>query len=257
MITCIVKRCLWTTNSIDRLYDHLRRHHQHVTSYSCNYESCTRCYNVRASFFRHFKKHFNNELDHRNTNFDAVPQNNEYFTMKSEAQTPQPNDLQPEKDELCSSYNTMDSYNNIETPATDAENSNIIDITALENQMRNLSIGFNLKWLDVNVLPRKVVFEIQHDVQQKILKPLEDVVNTMQTVGLLSMEAQTIFKKMFAMFDGTETEYKFIECLKSADLYVVPREFVISNELRPGVIHNEQGMDNDPITGKYKNTKNI
>ncbi|XP_062551130.1 uncharacterized protein LOC134216195 [Armigeres subalbatus] len=125
----------------------------------------------------------------------------------------------------------------------------IIDIQAVQNQMRNLSIGFNLKWLDVNVLPRKTVFEIQHDVQQKILKPFQEVVETMQIAGLLSVEGKKIFEKMFEMFDGADTEYKFMQSLKSTGLYADPREYVISNELRPGVINNEQGMDNDPITG--------
>lgn len=54
---------------------------------------------------------------------------------------------------------------------------------------------------------------------------------------------------MFEMFDGADTEYKFMQSLKSTGLYADPREYVISNELRPGVINNEQGMDNDPITG--------
>lgn len=59
VITCIVKQCSWKTYSIDRLYDHLRRHHQQITAYTCNFKSCRRIYNVRASFFRHFKQHLN------------------------------------------------------------------------------------------------------------------------------------------------------------------------------------------------------
>lgn len=250
MILCIVKRCLWTTNSIDRLYDHLRRHHQQITIYTCNYENCTRSYNVRASFFRHFKQHLNNNDDHRNINLD-VPLNvsqdsmNECNTNKSER-----NEAQPSASRL--NNNEVSDFD-IEIPAIDVpDDPSIIDINSIENQMRNLSIGFNLKWLDINVLPRKTVFEIQRDVQQKILKPFEEVVNTMQIAGLLSVEGQRIFARMFEMFEGMDTEYKFMESLKSADLYVVPREFVISNELRPGIVNNEQRMDSDPITGKYK-----
>ena len=246
MITCIVKQCSWKTNSIDRLYDHLRRHHQQITAYTCNFKSCRRIYNVRASFFRHFKQHLNDDHDLQNINIiDETPQN-EWLISNSEAQPSHSNNRESTIEVQ------KDSKEDTETPTkSNDEEPCIIDIEALEIQMRNLSIGFNLKWLGVNVLPRKIVFEIQHDVQQQILKPLEEVVNTMQISGLLSMEGQRIFKKMFEMFDGTETEYKFVENLKSADLYVAPREFVISNELRPGIIHNEQGMNNDPITGKY------
>lgn len=247
MILCIVKRCSWTTNSIDRLYHHLKRHHQHITVYTCNYENCTRSYNVRASFFKHLKQHLSNNDDHRNINLEVTQEDgNECCTTKSERNEAQSS--QPASRHISNDDSVFDN----EIPTLDVhDDSNIIDINAIENQMRNLSIGFNLKWLGINVLPRKTVFEIQHDVQQQILKPFEEVVKTMQTAGLLSVEGQRIFGKMFEMFEGTDTEYKFMESLKSADLYVVPREFVISNELRPGIVNNEQRMDSDPITGNY------
>lgn len=182
MMLCIVKGCSKTINCIDRLYDHLRKHHQHISAYTCNYANCTRSYNVRASFFRHLKKHLSDEKDVQNIeNLDTGNyKNDEYCRTESEC-----NDLQPD-----SNVSVLDNESSEMTTINTNTELSIIDIQAVQNQMRNLSIGFNLKWLDVNVLPRKTVFEIQHDVQQKILKPFQEVVETMQIAGLLSVEGK-------------------------------------------------------------------
>lgn len=71
----------------------------------------------------------------------------------------------------------------------------------------------------------------------------------METVGLISNESGTIFRNIFEIFNGIETEYKLIQDLKANDLYHDPREFILSNELRAGVVNNEQLLINGQISG--------
>lgn len=237
MIHCIVKGCSWKTTSFNILYEHLNRMHNSISTYTCNYTGCTRNYNVRASFFRHFKKHYEDtatwrNLDsiHESRNFNEVLRSSE-----SEMKTVEKQNKQENKQLQLNNVVSID---------------DLIKLNELESQMKKLSISLNLKWLNMNTLPRKIVFDMQKDVRTNILQPFKDVVTTMETAGFMSKDSSLVFNKMFAIFDGIETEYKLTEELKRSDLYAAPREFIISDELRAGVSGNQQQLKNDPVSGK-------
>ncbi|XP_062716918.1 uncharacterized protein LOC134292140 [Aedes albopictus] len=116
------------------------------------------------------------------------------------------------------------------------------------NQMENASLNFNLKYLSANTLPRKVVFDIHQDIQNMFLNPLHSIIGLLESSGCITADGKTVFDELFNNMRCNETEYKFIQYLKKNDLYAEPKEFVLSNELRPGIVRNEQQMSNDPIT---------
>lgn len=244
MIRCIVKHCEWETNSIDRLYQHLNKIHGSISTYICNYEGCSRNYSVRASFFRHYKKH-HEEIVWRHIDTQQESRAANEVPETSERDKVFPEKTQCEKEEQASGMEFED--NHMPPEKIDA----IIDVDELANKIRNLSINLNLKWLNTDTLPRKTVFDLQRDVRMSILQPFKETITSMETVGLIPSESGLIFKKMFDIFDGTETEYKLIQQLKRSDLYTEPREFIISNELRAGVVNNQQLFKNDQISGKF------
>lgn len=238
MISCIVSQCSWKSNSMHRFYDHLNKFHEKLPIYACNHETCTRRFSIRYSFFRHFKRHFTEEEPVQNEIVNNDYNINEFGAINSE-------NAQPLNGEESRSEQQHDD----EFLPGPSEPHDTINMNAVLEKMENLSLDFNLKWLNTNSMPRKTVFEVNNDIQTKILKPFKEVSELMQVTGLISMEGKQMFDKMFESLGSVNTEYKCVQKLKSADLYQAPKEFVISNELRPGVSRSRQTMDSDPITG--------
>lgn len=123
------------------------------------------------------------------------------------------------------------------------------DLNLMIKKMKNASINFNLKYLSANTLPRKVIFDIKQDIQNMFLNPLSHIVELLESSGFITAEGKIMLDEIIGSSNNNETEYKFVEQLKGNDLYAEPREFILSNELCPGIVQNEQQMSNDPITG--------
>ncbi|XP_055525182.1 uncharacterized protein LOC129718424 [Wyeomyia smithii] len=152
--------------------------------------------------------------------------------------------------ELKSSTAGTDQMIRSKTPLKSLEESlnkiDLIDPAALTEQMKNVILGVNLKWLSMPTVSRKTVFEFQNDFNQNILRQLREIIITMSSIAF---EGKQIFEQIFNMFDDLNSEHKCIGMLKRYDLLMEPREFLISNELRAGVSQNKQEISNDPVTG--------
>lgn len=244
MIRCIVNKCFWKATSINSLYEHLNRVHSSISLYVCNYEGCSRNFSVRASFFRHFKKHYE-EVSWRNINSQQERKLTNELHFPSESEKTSEQKVQSDSVEITSNEE-------IEINANEPiEKNNIIDFDELSNRLRLMSLNFNLKWLNTNTLPRSTVFEMQKDVRTSILKPCEEIVTNMETTGYISSASGTMLKKMFDVFTGVETEYKLLQELKASDLFKDAREFIISDVLQAGIVNNQQQLINDRISGEF------
>lgn len=244
MIRCVARHCTWKSQSIHRLHDHLKKYHGHLDEYECNIGDCTRKYSVKYSFYRHLNKHFE-ETD--NTINESIVEEHNIEDSFVYAETPTPN------------HNTIEEINvdmedtPEDTPSSDERTDCSMytnNLNLMIKQMENASINFNLKYLSANTLPRKVVFDMHQDIHNMFLNPLSNIVKLMEPAGCITAEGKIMFDEIFDNMHNSETEYKFVQQLKVKDLYAEPREFVLSNELRPGIVRNEQQMSNDPITGK-------
>lgn len=245
MIHCIVPRCNWKNSSIERLYDHLNKYHGSLKVYECNSGKCTRKFNVKSSFLRHFKTHFNETPCTGNA--ESIEQSS---TQSSTTEPTNFTTAYAENDPTTS--HTPSEPKEINAPSLRLEEDLLYrtELNVLLQKMQHASIDFNLKYLNENTIPRKIVFDIQKDIKSKIIDPFSEAVDVMQSLGLVTEEGRHIFNQMLSAVNEVESEYKYLAKLKELDLYVDPREFVISNELRPGIVHNEQMLDSNPVTGK-------
>lgn len=247
MIRCIIADCTWKSSTYDRLYEHLSKYHGELTRYTCNVEKCTRTYGIRSSFIRHFKSHFVSHV-----NQSSLVSTDKDKILLADADSNIPTDLSQHIFPPCSSdlqnyaRNSTDN-NTVFVP----ENFSTIQNNLIES-MSKLSLELNLKWLNINSMPRKTVFDLQHDLQNKIFAPLQQIFNTLAATGLVTQTGKEILDSTIDCFSNIETEYKFKQNLRKLDLYVDPREFVISNQLQPGVVNNVQQIENDPITGAWR-----
>lgn len=253
MIKCVVRRCSCQSRSIQHLFDHLNKYHGNLDIYECNVGSCNRKYSVRYSFYRHLKKHYevgdgtNNTLINNQAEKQHISRDNNENSL-THSDTPTLNTHIEKKGET-KHLSTL--------PATLEEHLIKSQLNSMIKQMENLSIDFNLKFLSANTIPRKVVFDMQKDIQNKFLNPLCNTVNIMETLGYITSVGKDNFTKILESLKRNDTEYKFLQRLKELELYEDPKEFVISNELRPGVIQNKQQMSNDPVTGNVINRKQL
>lgn len=239
MIRCIIAECTWKSSTYDRLFDHLKNYHGELTRYACNIEKCTRTYGIRSSFIRHFKSHFINS----DNSGSSGP------TDRSIISIADADDRIPSGMPQCNfpSFEAVSNANiNSNTTKPDDIQNNITE------KMSKLNLELNLKWLNINSMPRKTVFELQKDLQDKIFTPFHQIFNTLETTGLLTHEGKKVLDNMIDSFSKNETEYKFKQRLEALDLYVDAREFVISNQLHCAVVNNEPKMENDPITGAFE-----
>lgn len=246
MIRCIIADCTWKSATFDRLYDHLKNYHGELTKYACNVDRCSRSYGIRSSFIRHFKTHF------INTNNPNIPNSSMISNVEVADVT------HTDQQHKCQLFD-LDSKT--ETNPTNSiirhEELSNIEINILTDNMSKLNLEMSLKWLNMNSMPRKTVFELQKDLQDKVFTPFQQIFNTLESTGLITQAGKKILDNMVDCFITDDTEYKFKQKLEELDLYANAREFVISNQLQPGVVHNEQQMENDPITGtlEYNNVK--
>lgn len=249
MIRCIVTRCTWTNKSLQRLYDHLNRFHSDLQVYECNVGDCTRKFNVKHSFYRHFKTHY-----HETSNMETMEtaetieissssNTSDFTTANAESYRPASEHDQP--------IHTSDPSNTINRQPED-DLLYTTKLNALIQQMQHTSVDFVLKYLNTNIIPRKIVFDIQKDVKSKIIDPLSEAIDIMGSLGLVTEQGKNIFSQMLSAMKEVESEYKYLARLKELDLYVDPKQFVISDELHPGIVHNEQMMDNNPVTGNVR-----
>lgn len=246
MIHCIVPRCTWRNNSLQRLHDHLNKYHGNLQIYECNVGDCTRKYNVKYSFYRHFKTHFNESSNVETIETKQTPldiKTNDFTTTLAENYHPVIRNNP--------ATNTHESPGTNNAPYRQPEQ-DLLYVTTLNDlikKMEQANIDFNLKYLNINTIPRKIVFDIQKDIKSIIIDPLSEAIHIMRSLGFVTEEGQSIFSNMLSAVKEVKSEYKFLMRLKELDLFVDPKEFVISDELHPGIVHNEQIMDNDPVTG--------
>ena len=118
----------------------------------------------------------------------------------------------------------------------------VFNILELESEFRKLSVRFNLKWLNRDNVFQKLVYEMQEDVKKMLLMPIKQTVSLMSSAGLITDPGSKAIDSILSMFDNMETEYKFVQKLKSIGLFEDPICFTISSELKPGVIDDKQDM---------------
>lgn len=237
MIVCFVEGCGWTTDSVANYSSHLRRVHEPIDVYECCLEECRRRFTVRCSFINHLKKHprWNESVERIGYRENEVHESFSLPITQNEAR---------ENDRLGFDGSESSLIEN-----NSFENTSVIDYDKLCSEFRNLTIGFNLKWLNKDTLPRKLVFEMQEDVKSIILRPLQKTIDTMCSTGMISSMSCTELSKIITTFISVESEYKFIQQLKSVDLYNDPVYFTISSELKPGICRNQQDMIIDNTQG--------
>lgn len=246
MIHCMAPRCTWKNVSLQRLHDHLSKYHGNLKVYECNVGECTRKFNVKCSFYRHLKTHFSEASNIKANNPEDIP-----FSMLNDSTTAYAENyhLATDQEQISHTLGTPEPMS-VNDPTQRLEDLLCTtELDALIQQMQHASIDFNLKYLNANTVPRKTVFDIQKDIKLKIIDPFSKAIDVMRSLGLLTEEGKIVFNKMLSSVNALDSEYKYLAKLKELDLFVDPKEFVISNELQPGIVHNEQMMDSNPVTG--------
>ncbi|XP_021699990.1 uncharacterized protein LOC110676430 [Aedes aegypti] len=246
MIHCMAPRCTWKNVSLQRLHDHLSKYHGNLKVYECNVVECTRKFNVKCSFYRHLKTHFSEASNIKANNPEDIP-----FSMLNDSTTAYAENyhLATDQEQISHTLSTPEPMS-VNDPTQRLEDLLCTtELDALIQQMQHASIDFNLKYLNANTVPRKTVFDIQKDIKLKIIDPFSKAIDVMRSLGLLTEEGKIVFNKMLSSVNALDSEYKYLAKLKELDLFVDPKEFVISNELQPGIVHNEQMMDSNPVTG--------
>lgn len=208
MIVCFVARCGWKTDSVANYSSHLRRVHEPIDVYECSLEECRRRFSIRCSFISHLKK---NPRWHKSV--DRIDRESETDSNVSFS-------IPITQTEIDGGSRSV--VVNREISPLIEESVSIIDYDKLSSDFGNLSIGFNLKWLNKDSLPPKLVFEMQEDVKSIILTPLQRTIDTMCNTGMISSASRTELNKVITMFISEESEYKFIKQLKAVDLYNEP-----------------------------------
>ncbi|XP_055585176.1 uncharacterized protein LOC129738028 [Uranotaenia lowii] len=229
MIRCIVKNCRWVSNTFDLLLNHVKRMHYNLNLYQCNYSDCDRSFGNFRTFRDHYKKHyglhFAFEINRKNSNMieDVEGCGNEKHGKSNERflQSGRNNNTQNDKD---------------------------VDIDELTSQMQKASINFYLKWSSKESVPRKLVFDLQKDIERFFIKPMETTVLRLADGGNLSEDLKTTLLRVLQS-GIQESEYKFLQRLKALDIYEDPIVFTISNQLKPGVRSNVQKMVSDHAQG--------
>lgn len=231
MIICIVKGCSWETLSYKRLYDHLSKIHEPLERYNCNVNGCTRNFNVRASFIRHFNKHFSENIQdgHRNIRPDSDAH------------------VEPVGFEVPIVEGPAPPLEHV--PINDRENNNATRAAIpreITDKFKLMSVELSLKWLNINTLPRTTVFAIQNDIQNTMIDPLHEALNKLNVTGLISNECKDIMTNLLKNCSKTESEYKFLKRLKELDLYVASTDF--TNDY---LEQDDAQADTSSISGNY------
>ncbi|XP_058826737.1 uncharacterized protein LOC131686754 [Topomyia yanbarensis] len=235
MISCIVEKCTWNGQSPDLLYGHLRRMPTQLDCFKCNEAACDRTYSLLATFRLHHRKHFiqhpASDANRRKQNVQDPQQNIQLNLTETQEQKINVNDSTT--DDMVKSY--------------PEEKSTTFDVDNLSKKMKLLNLGFTLKWLSKDNLPRKIAFAIHKDVETYYIEPFRTALKAASAVEQIGNLTEQILNKKLTI--GDESEYMFIQRLKQEDLFCDPTVFTINDELRAEVFQNTQLMVQDKIQG--------
>lgn len=117
----------------------------------------------------------------------------------------------------------------------------IFDNQKIQEQINRMRTLFTLNWLSKDSISRKAAFDIQKDIQKYIIEPIKKTVEMMFNAGMLTDACMQILGEVLSGFD-VASEYKYIEQLRTNNLYQDPTFFTISEELKPAVKNNQQCM---------------
>lgn len=239
MISCFITGCQWKTTCAMLLGTHLRRIHEPIDVYSCNVPNCERRFSVRASFICHIKKHIRNE---KIENISVEAMGSAICDEKS-LQDRIISDIDVHREQPIS----IKSNQVLEEKMKEVEE--LISVEKIQQEMSRLNIGLNLKWLNKDTVPRKLVFEFQDDVRANVASPLVEILDIMTNTGMIPTTTSAMLKSVVSVLNFSQTEYKFVRQLKQLGLYEEPVFFSISNELKPAVVDQSLSMIEDDVKG--------
>lgn len=194
MISCFIPGCRWKTTCPSLFGTHLRRVHEPIDVYSCTVSNCGRRFSVRCSYISHVKKHIRN-------NHDADNLSNEYIVDSEDDLMPSVPDHRLPNENVSIEVPRENSANVEDDQLIQDKNIEAQQLDNLEKislEISRLSIGFNLKWLNKDTVPRKLVFEFQEDVRSNVLNPISEIVGVMTDAGLISHAGSTVLNSVFS-----------------------------------------------------------
>lgn len=209
--------------------------HDQEINYKCNVYPCDRTYSSISTFRLHHRKHFihHPSIDSiRITNREEnQPVNNQVVAVQSDNEQPAVEREQPifERER--------------ETPIEPTTSSNVsptMNINFLTNELKQLNLGFTLKWLSKSDLPRKMAFELRSDIEKYYLDPFRKAFQLASVVEPIGNFTKSILNE-FEQPDE-ESEYMFIKRLKQQDLLSEPDLFTKDNQIRnePQLVSNKK-----------------
>ncbi|XP_062703310.1 uncharacterized protein LOC115270278 [Aedes albopictus] len=128
--------------------------------------------------------------------------------------------------------NISENLKNFSLPCQHIENENQVQVRNIDQyDASDSSLKMTLKWLSEDGLSRKIAFDINKDVKLNVIEPLHTLINDLQSSGAMSLECKRSIDSLLANFNCT-SEHKFIQHLKTRDLYENPSFFTIHEELQ-------------------------
>lgn len=243
MISCFVTGCRWKNTCPSLFGIHLRRVHEPIDVYSCNFSNCERRFSVRCSYISHIKKHIRYNDVGANSNCNPVRLDLEDRVSPSVTD----HNFSNENVSIELHRENFEEYQLTEEKNIEAQQ--IINLEKLLSEISRLNIGLNLKWLNKDAVPRNLVFQFQDDVRSNVLEPLNEIIKVMADTGLISPAGSDLLRSAFSVINNSQTEYKFMRELKKVGLFEEPVYFTISNEIKPAVIHQNLEMVEDIVKG--------
>ncbi|XP_058465342.1 uncharacterized protein LOC131438942 [Malaya genurostris] len=234
MISCIVEKCVWIGMSPNLLYGHLKRMHMQLDSFKCNVGTCDRTYSVLATFRLHHRKHF--------LQYQTLYANREQTSSqkKNNKQTIQ------SKMEINDKQVSIEESGLIHSPTTNI--STTLDIDYFAKKIKSPNFTFALKWLSKENLPRKMIIEIQKDVQKYYIEPMIEVFKEVSAGGQENDLTERVLNELNSTCNY-ESEYMLIQQLKQKDLFCDPIMFNMNNELQANNFGNLELKVEDQIEG--------
>lgn len=229
MLRCTFKGCLWKASSIDGYIHHLSRMHETINGFSCIYENCVHKCSTLKSLRHHLNKYHNSTEPVTITQIDV----NEPCCTSTDT----PNTISLH--DALSNNNSSDGTDNI--MLEERKVPDIFDADQLREEIKRMRMMFILNWLSKDSIARKVVFDIQKDINTLIIDPIKKMVELMFNAAMLPELCKNLLDELLSAFDAI-SEYKFIQQLKSQSLYQDPSFFIISEELKPAVVDHTQQM---------------
>lgn len=209
MIICQVRGCHWECTSSDQYFRHVVRMHDSRDGYKC-FRQCGRLFTSIKSLKKHVL---------------SCKENNTAELPKEDLKHPEHAVKHEEK-------NISENLKNFSLPCQHIENENQVQVRNIDQYDANdSSLKMTLKWLSEDGLSRKIAFDINKDVKLNVIEPLHTLINDLQSSGAMSLECKRSIDSLLANFNCT-SEHKFIQHLKTRDLYENPSFFTIHEELQ-------------------------